>query len=68
MVTTPSSTIVGNSAQPWNQIPIEADHRTMVKFAHKLDPNYIKVKARVRSLVAEAVAVVARRFNAAPGE
>jgi hypothetical protein len=40
----------------------------MVKFAHKLDPNYVKVKARVRSLVAEAVAVVARRFNAARGE
>jgi len=68
MVTTPSATSVGHGAQPWNQIPIEADHRTMVKFAHKLDPNYVKVKARVRSLVAEAVAVVARRFNAAQGE
>jgi hypothetical protein len=40
----------------------------MVKFAHKLDPNYIKVKTRVRSLVAEAAVVVKRRFNAAPGE
>jgi hypothetical protein len=68
MVTTHSATNVGNSAQPWNQIPIEADHRAMVKFAHKLDPNYIKVKARMRSLVAEAAAVVAKRFSAAPGE
>lgn len=68
MVTTLSATSVGNGTQPGNQIPIEADHRTMVKFAHKRDPNYLKVKARVRSLVAEAAAVVAKRFSAAPGE
>lgn len=67
MVTAPSATNVGNTPQPWNQIPIEADHRSMVKFAHKLDPNYIKVKARLKSLVVDAVSVIAKRFSPTPG-
>lgn len=67
MVTTQSATTVGHSPQPWNHIPIEGDHRNMVKFFHKLDPNYVKVKARLKSLVAEAAAAVEKRFSPIAG-
>jgi hypothetical protein len=42
--------------------PIQADHSTIVKFKHELDPAYLPVARRIRLYVASAPDVIRKRF------
>ncbi|KAA8913656.1 hypothetical protein FN846DRAFT_929114 [Sphaerosporella brunnea] len=44
------------------QVPIDADHSNMVKFADKADPNYIPVRDRLSDYVAKAPGILETRL------
>jgi hypothetical protein len=46
-----------------DQIPVESNHRDLVKFRDESDATYIIVRERMRRMVSDAPGVIQRRFS-----
>lgn len=66
MVTQDSATNSGPTEKLSDQIPVESNHRSLVKFANMEDKTYQTVYCRLTKLVSEAPAAIARRFSSKP--
>lgn len=63
MVTQKSATSIGLVASAnEDNIPLESDHRDLVKYRSRRDPRYTVVQERIGRLVREAKGEVERRF------
>ena len=63
MVPEHSATHSGPNQKLCNNIPVESNHRNLVKFSGELDPTYQIVRSRLSGMVLEAVSVVKRRYE-----
>ena len=63
MVTSESATCALPSEAIHMQIPIDADHSTMVKFSDSHDPHYITVRDRLYECVKKAPEIIKNRLT-----
>jgi hypothetical protein len=62
MVTSDSATCALPTEPIHMQIPIDADHSTMVKFSDNYDPHYITVRDRLYECVKRAPGIIENRL------
>ena len=62
MVTSESATYALPTEAIHMQIPIDADHSTMVKFSDNYDPTYITVRDRLYDCVKKAPGIIRDRL------
>jgi hypothetical protein len=62
MVTSDSATWALPTEPIHMQIPIDADHSTMVKFSDNYDPHYIAVRDRLYECVKRAPGIIKNRL------
>ena len=63
MVPKTSATHAGRNEQPYNHLPIDANHSDMVKINDPSDPNYIIIKKRIGQLVDDAPRIIKERIS-----
>ena len=63
MVPEHSATHSGPNQKLCNNIPVESNHRNLVKFSGELDTTYQIVQSRLSDMVLEAAGVIKRRYE-----
>jgi hypothetical protein len=62
MVTSASATKSAPGEKFYDQLPLEGDHSTMVKFTSREVEDYITVSGRILEYVTDAPVVIEKRF------
>lgn len=62
MVPESSAIYAGRNEQPYDQLPVEADHSEIVKFSDVSNSDYIIIQSRINKWVQRAPAVIQERF------
>ena len=63
IVTKESACRIGYKDEMHDRLPLPTDHSDLVKFPNRADDGYSRVLNKLKTLVADAPAVVQRRFS-----
>jgi hypothetical protein len=58
LVTESSATYTGAPSKSYHLLPMEGDHRSMIKFRTVVDPGYMSVKGMIQEFVEEAIGML----------